>query len=143
MHCNSNFYNSQDMPIHKTCLIVYLNVKLVGVTEIMITIDLLSILKNNTVDFFCKTKIGSAYFIFFSISIFITDMICIDEGVYERKINAYGTSNLYNYVFVPLRIIVLLVFMITYVKLIISLLNVYNKFLERKKKVQIRTRGWI
>lgn len=146
LYCKSNFYNSLYVLIYKTYFIVVLNDILtltVGLTEIIIAFDRLCILKNNSANFFARQNIKWVLPFVFAMSIvvfspdfFIVDIIRIDEGVYYREINAFGTSNYYNYVFVAIRIIASVAVMITYLKLVISLLVAYNEFLERKKRIR-------
>lgn len=146
LYCKSNFYNSLYVLIYKTYFVVHLGDILIlpmGVTEILITYDRLSILKNNLNNFIARQDIKCVLPIVFCISIalhvpdfFILDFIPIDEGVYYREINPFGNSDYYNYVFAPIRIIASFALQVAYVKYVISLIISYREFLARKKRIQ-------
>lgn len=145
VYCTSNYYNSLPVLIYKSYIVTTLGDIIsvsIGATEVLITLDRLSIFKSTLDTNFFKRQ-DLKYIIPIIIltgtivcipDLFIIDINYISDGLYQRELNSFSNSVLYNNVFISIRSLYLLVLLVMYVKLVTLLLGSHNKFLARKRR---------
>lgn len=147
VYCKDNYFNSLHVLIYKSYIVTVVNDTLtvtIGAIESLITLDRLSILHSRlNTNFFKRQDIKSIVPIIILIGIalhasdfFIIDITHIDTGLYYRELNSFSNTGYYNYALIGIRTLNILFLLGIYIKLVISLLISFNRFLERKRRLK-------